>query len=143
MRKRFTERQVIETLIRQGAVIKSYRSKEPITLENVGTVEREHILERALGGEDIPANCAYSLGEEHAVVTNGTKATTAGSSKQRIAKVKRLERARKAMEEANRRFVGKVRLFRVGGYDPDAPRPKRKIPSRPFAKLPKRQAVRG
>ena len=93
-RRRFTEREVIETLIRQGAEIRCYRSKQIITLETVGQMEREHLLEHAIGGADAPANSAYSLKAEHARITNGTKATTAGSSKQRIAKVKRLVRER-------------------------------------------------
>lgn len=53
-------------------------------------LEREHLAEIALGGADEPANCVYSLREAHKIITDGTKATTAGSSKQRIAKVRRL-----------------------------------------------------
>jgi hypothetical protein len=55
-----------------------------------GPAEREHLHEVKLGGPDIPENCRYSHAKCHAIVTNGTKATTAGSSKQRIAKVKRI-----------------------------------------------------
>lgn len=84
-RRRFSEREVIRTLLHQGVKIAS-RSGEPITLENVHLVEREHLHELSLGGADEPENCRYSLKAEHAIVTNGTKATTAGSSKHRIAK---------------------------------------------------------
>lgn len=87
-RKRFTEAQVIETLFRSGMVIPCYRCRHP--LYPSAEIEREHILEIAFGGKDEPANCAYSHKLCHAVITNGTKATTAGSSKQRIAKVARL-----------------------------------------------------
>ncbi len=87
-RKRFTEAQVIETLYRSGLAIPCYRCRHPLY---PGTkIEREHILEIALGGKDEPANCAYSHKLCHDFITNGSKATTAGSSKQRIAKLKRL-----------------------------------------------------
>lgn len=104
-RKRFSERQVLETLLRQGVEIKCYRCKVPffpdahgdLGLANelwnrhfVGYAEREHLTELALGGKDWPENCAYSCRASHKVVTNGTKATSAGSSKQKAAKVKRL-----------------------------------------------------
>jgi hypothetical protein len=55
-----------------------------------GTIEREHLHELGLGGADTPENCRYSCTLCHKIITNGTKATTAGSSKQRIAKVKRI-----------------------------------------------------
>lgn len=101
-RKRFSEREVIETLAWQGIVVPCYRCKGPICFKDKlgdltvmnwprGFPEREHILEIALYGDDAPHNCAYSHGVCHAVVSNGTKSTTAGSSKQRIAKVKRIQ----------------------------------------------------
>lgn len=89
-RRRFSEREVIETLIRQGVEVRCYRTKSRITLVTVGLLEREHLTELALGGADGPSNCAYSLKSAHAEVTNGSAATSAGSSKQRIAKTKRL-----------------------------------------------------
>src|SRR5262245_54724905 len=85
-RKRFTERQALECAIQQGAVIPCYRCKTPFTVETVRTAEREHIHEIALGGADTVANCAYSCKACHALVTNGTGATSAGSSKNRAAK---------------------------------------------------------
>lgn len=94
-RARFTERQVIEALIRTGHVIQDYRTNEAITLENVGRLEREHIIPLALGGADDPSNAGYTLKENHAIQTNGTKATSYGSDKHAIAKVKRLRGERK------------------------------------------------
>jgi len=98
-RRRFTEREVIETLIRQGADIRCYRTHTPITVDDVPRLEREHFHELALGGSDDPSNCMYSLKEAHAVVTNGTKATTAGSSKHKVAKDRRLRIAQKAKRD--------------------------------------------
>lgn len=109
-RRRFTEREVLETLALQGVLVWCYRCHVVL---DPRTAEREHLLEVALGGPDIPANCAYSCDKCHLTVTNGTKATTAGSSKQRIAKVKRI---------------------RAGGKKKKGPR----IKSRPF---PKKQAT--
>lgn len=113
-RKRFSEKDVIRTLIHQGVEIRDYRTGELITLENVDQIEREHLHEIALDGPDVPANCRYSLKASHSIITNGTKATTAGSSKQRIAKVARLRNPRKSK-----------RPMQNSG---------RKIPSRPFQK---------
>ena len=56
----------------------------------VDKIEREHYQELALGGADSPINCMYSHAECHKKITNGTKATTAGSSKHKIAKTKRI-----------------------------------------------------
>lgn len=87
-RKRFSEREVIEALIRTGHEIRCYRTGTIITLETVGNLEREHPVPLALGGKDDPSNAAYSLKEAHAVQTNGTPATVAGSDKHMIAKTK-------------------------------------------------------
>lgn len=89
-RRRFSELDVLETLVRQGIEIRCYRTKELITLDTVRQLEREHVTELGLGGDDDPTNCVYSLAEAHAIITNGTKATSAGSSKNRIAKVRRI-----------------------------------------------------
>lgn len=115
-RKRFSERDVMESLIRQGVSVFCYRCKREISATEcrAGMMEREHLIEIALGGPDAPTNCVYSHKSCHAIVTNGTKATTAGSSKQRIAKVRRLRNpkpSRHPMSKSNR-----------------------KIPSRPFQK---------
>lgn len=97
-RKRFTEREVIETLAWQGVFVTCFRCKKPFyeqqgdgCLYRVLDPEREHLLEIALDGADKPFNCRYSCSGCHAIITNGTKATSAGSSKQRIAKVRRLQ----------------------------------------------------
>lgn len=86
-RRRFSEREVIETLHCCGIDVLCYRCHKK--LEPGQKIQREHITEIALGGADSPENCAYSHAECHAIVTDGTPATSAGSSKQRIAKVKR------------------------------------------------------
>lgn len=89
-RRRFSELDVLETLVRQGVEIRCYRTKELITLDTVRQLEREHVTELGLGGDDDPTNCVYSLSAAHYIVTNGTPATTAGSSKNKIAKTKRI-----------------------------------------------------
>lgn len=111
-RKRFTEREVLETLIVQGINLKCYRCKEPMMLP--ADIEREHLTEVALGGLDVPRNCVYSHVDCHAKITNGTRATSAGSSKQRIAKVKRLRNPRPSKRPM--------------------PKSHRKLQSRPFQK---------
>lgn len=83
-RAAFSERKVIETLLSQRAIIPCYRCR--IAFIEGDEIEREHVLEIALGGKNTPANCVYSHKACHAIETNGTKATTAGSSKNRIAK---------------------------------------------------------
>ena len=89
-RRRFTERQVIETLIRTGHEIRDYRTKELITLETVKELEREHVTPIKLGGADDPTNCAYSRAENHKLQTNGKPHTSYGSDKHAIAKVDRI-----------------------------------------------------
>lgn len=96
-RKRFNEGAVIETLAYQGVYVTCFRCHRPF-YEVVGasaplrvrSPEREHLHEIALGGPDTPANCRYSCSGCHKIITNGTKATSAGSSKHRIAKTRRL-----------------------------------------------------
>lgn len=104
-RRRFSERDVIATLIHQGIAVTCYRTKQMIDLESVKRLEREHLTEVALGGADEPGNCRYSLKEAHAIVTNGTKATTAGSSKHKVAKDRRLRVARMAKHEVEQRIT--------------------------------------
>lgn len=85
-RRRFSEREVLATLLHQGVKITCFRTGEEITLDNVNQLEREHLHEIKLDGPDVPGNCRYSLKAAHKVVTFGTPATTAGSSLHRIAK---------------------------------------------------------
>lgn len=91
-RRRFTEIEVIETLLIQGEMIRCFRCKEPFTLENVQTknIQKEHLHELALDGPDKPFNCRFSHRDApcHHTVTNGTPATSAGSSKHRLAKTR-------------------------------------------------------
>lgn len=115
-RKQFTEQEVLESILCNHGNFFCYRCKQAFVPWD--DIEREHLTELALGGEDTPINCAYSHKDCHAKVTNGTKATTAGSSKQRIAKMKRLT-----------------------GETPK--RKGRKIPSRPFPKGRRKMQSRG
>lgn len=122
-RARFTERQVLETLAWQGVFVRCHRCGEAFFGYDADDdfimwrkPEREHIHEIALGGPDTPKNCRYSCSCCHATVTNGTKATSAGSSKQRIAKVKRILNPKPSK-----------RPMKSSG---------RKMPSRPFKKRP-------
>jgi hypothetical protein len=59
--------------------------------------EYHHQHERALGGADHVDNWIALRPACHGRITNGTKATRAGSSKSRIAKANRLEKARLAL----------------------------------------------
>lgn len=149
-RKRFTERQVIAALIHQGVPVVCYRTGEKITLENVMRLEREHLVELGLVAKedrpkyDTPEYCRYSLKEAHAIVTNGNGATTAGSSKHKIAKAVRLEKARLALQDS-----GPAREDKAKRKWP-SPRPlrgrsawpeSRPIPPRPFPKRYKPEAA--
>lgn len=104
-RRKFSETDTILTLAYQGFVVTCFRCKEPLVYNTALSgeqlylptvrIEREHLHELALGGADGPHNCRYSHTYCHKLITNGTKATTAGSSKQRIAKTKRLIEGKK------------------------------------------------
>lgn len=122
MRKRFTERQVLECLILHGVVIPCHRCRNPFDLETVKFAEREHPHEVALDGPDTPADCFYSHKDCHRGETFGHGATTAGSSIGRIAKTKRIVREGKFT--VHKRELGPERKARRG----------HKIPSRPFSK---------
>jgi hypothetical protein len=102
-RRRFSEREVLATLLHQGVEIRCFRSNIPITVDTVNLVEREHLAELALDGPDEPRNCRYSFKHEHAKITNGTKATTLGSSKHKIAKDKRLRAGKLTVKRKPRR----------------------------------------
>jgi hypothetical protein len=68
-------------------------------------VEYHHMHERALGGADHADNYGAVIADDqdgraencHHKLTNGTKATTAGSSQHKVAKADRLEKARLAL----------------------------------------------
>lgn len=117
-RRRFSEREVLAAVHFNHGAILCYRCRQP--LEPHQLIEREHLTEYAIGGSDEPCNAAYSHTACHAIVTNGTPATTAGSSKQRIAKAKRIP--------------GKMRVSKPPPGTREPKTIKRKWPSRPFAK---------
>jgi hypothetical protein len=98
-RRHFSERDVLETLLRTGHKLFCFRSHEPITLDNVRTVEREHVTPIALGGADNPTNCAYSFRSAHKVQSFGGGATTADSDIGKIAKTKRIAKGKMAVNK--------------------------------------------
>lgn len=134
-RRKFSETEVLQTIQLQlwaqhNAYLLCYRCKEPLFKDiwnDDGNwshivaaippfpIQREHLLEIALGGEDCHRNCVYSHKQCHDTVTNGTPATTAGSSKQRIAKVRRIQagggRRRKGPPIKSRGFSKTSRPF--------------------------------
>lgn len=112
-RKRFSEREVIETLWHQGVTVPCYRCKNPIRPGE--KLNREHLDELALGGQDAPGNCAYSHKLCHDVVTNGTKATTAGSSKHKIAKSKRIAKGKMEVKKPTLRDEAEANVIAVRG----------------------------
>lgn len=93
-RKFVSEVTAIRVAILQGGTVPCYRCKEPLTA--TGIINREHIVPLALGGADEIENYAYSHGECHRIVTFGTKATVADGDIHKIAKAKRLAKAREA-----------------------------------------------
>lgn len=104
-------------LIMQGVRIPCFRCKEPIWLADASQAEREHVTPLALGGEDTPENCRFSHKECHNFQTNGSRATSYGSDKHAIAKVRRLSGANKPKRKHNwpkgrkipsRKFAGTV-----------------------------------
>lgn len=90
MTRQLRELEVLEVLIGQGAVIPCKRCRVAFTMEDVktGNIECEHLHEKALGGPDEPGNRAFSHKARpcHASVTHGPPATSAGSSRNRVAK---------------------------------------------------------
>lgn len=100
-RRHFGLVETLKMLIRQGADIRCARTGERFTIENVHLAQKEHELELGLletaeakRAQDTWQNCCVSMKAAHAIVTNGTKATTAGSSKHRISKAKRHQKER-------------------------------------------------
>jgi hypothetical protein len=89
-RRTITAKQALIIAVQQGGIIPCYRCRLAFDAETIKTAEREHVHELELGGSDELENMRFSHKDCHAVITNGSGATTAGSSKQRIAKVKRL-----------------------------------------------------
>lgn len=94
-RRRLTPRQAIQVALQQRAVIVCFRCEKAFTVEDAKQIEIEHLHELELGGADEIENMRWSHKECHAKITNGTKAGTAGSSKHRIAKAKRIAKGGK------------------------------------------------
>lgn len=84
MVKRLTHREWVAILLAQGSTILCFRCKQPIT--SADDCEREHIVEKGLGGTDEAKYARISHVACHKKVTHGTPATRAGSSRHRIAK---------------------------------------------------------
>lgn len=115
MARPLTFREVIDVLLEQGATVPCFRCGQPITTGK--DAEREHYVEKALGGDDSAGNARISHKDCHAKVTRGTGATTAGSSIGRIAKTKRITR------------TGKMAVVK---REPGQPRPQGSIRSAGF-----------
>lgn len=103
-RRQGSWRDHLEALLHQGVQLFCWRTKRPITFENLHLVQREHEPALCLfktwaqkRAADIPANWRFSLSDAHAVVTNGTKATTKGSTKGIAAAVKRIDSGKMAV----------------------------------------------
>ena len=125
-RRQFGQKDTIRTLLHQGVEIRCFRTKEPVTLDNVHLVEKEHLHERELGGPDEPGNCRFSLKAAHKIVTNGTKATSAGSSKHRIAKAKRIGQEDKfVVVKSEPKFPAWLKQSVENAERSAAPKPKR------------------
>lgn len=98
-RRQFREIEVVECLILQEATIPCYRCGIPFTIEDVRAknIQKEHLHEFNLDGPDVPGNCRFSHAAApcHHTVTNGPPATSAGSSKNRLAKANNPGRTQK------------------------------------------------
>jgi len=122
-RRQFREIEVIETLVvHQFVPIPCFRCGVPFTADDVRTrnIQKEHLHELELDGPDQPFNCRYSHAAApcHHTVTNGTKATSAGSSKNRIAKAN--NENRRAKFRVEKRAPGEAKpqsRWRGRGFD--------------------------
>jgi len=117
MRRRFSEKEVLEVVLRAGgSVVCGYRDcpSGRIELEDLEDVERDHSPPLALGGADMPGNCSYMHGECHAIKSDGPAHLKVAGDKSKIAKAKRLaggKRKRKGRAIPSRPF-GKERHVR-------------------------------
>ena len=123
-RKKLTLMEKVEILLEQAVC--------PLCGERLGKngIEYDHAVPLALGGEDRPSNIRGVHKRCHSQKSRGKPATTAGSDIHAIAKSKRLS---KKEQEFRARLLEKapVPAFLPADYQP---RPKSKIPSRPFPK---------
>ena len=132
-RRRLTERQVIFVLIEQGVTIPCHQCR--VAFRDGDEIEREHLHALALGGTDTLDNMRFSHKDCHKTETNGTKATTAGSTKHVVAKVKRIAKKNEGRAAPNSLRVTpstEPPRAREGGS------PKRKIQNRGFPESPPR-----
>lgn len=83
-RKRLTERQVLRVLVNQGALIPCRQCGLPFRRDEISTVEREHTLALALGGEDEIENMQFSHRECHREQTRRDKAQIAKADRQKL-----------------------------------------------------------
>lgn len=139
-RKATTYKDVLEIMTYQ-TVVPCFRCGVPFTPKDVrvkpsapNAIQKEHIHELALGGEDVPDNCRFSHKACHDIITNGTKATKKNSSKSRIADTKKKEKAR-LEEEA---LTPSQKILRDAEIKA-APFAKPKMKGRGFQKGPKRK----
>jgi 5-methylcytosine-specific restriction endonuclease McrA len=117
----FTWKQKAEILVQQARCRSC--GERLVTLKNT---DFHHVHEYALGGKTEVANAQALCKECHSFETNGTKATSYGSSKHEVAKLKRLAKAAPDLDRA---------LTKPCGHKPTSVSrfPKgRKMPSRPF-----------
>lgn len=111
-------------------------------------IQWDHVLAYALKGSDGPENIRAVLEDCHTQITNGTKATTAGSTKNVVAKSKRIQKknegragassAESPSEPPKARAGGSPkRKIQSCGFQPPLENykhnwPSQKIPSRPL-----------
>lgn len=87
-RRKLSLREQLAIMVRQARCACGCNDKLGLLSET----EFHHLHELALGGADAPDNIVAVKSACHNRITNGTKATSAGSSKHVIAKSKRLAR---------------------------------------------------
>ena len=103
-------------------------------------IEWNHVLEHALEGSDGPENIEAVHRDCHAEITNGKPATTAGSSKANVAKVKRIVKKLAGNKVATIKLAGQFnRVIRNRGFQP-APVGYKHFP--PGRKIQSRKALR-
>lgn len=125
-RRRWTLKDRLEILVRQA-----YCPKCGGKLGELKGLEWHHQHELALGGADEPENVVALHKDCHAIVTNGPGATSAGSSKHKIAKARRLSADPPGGEAFRRKLLAPTAYLAADHQDRGA---KRQWPKRPFPK---------
>lgn len=135
-----TERRKLTTLDKLKIVVAQARC--PVCGEKLGELEGldfDHVLALALGGTDTIDNLrAIHRSPCHARKTNGTAATSAGSDKHLIAKMKRVRADPAGGEEFRRKLLAPA-FLPADHQDTGERRAKRAWPKRSFAKRRKPQ----